>query len=399
MPTDTYEPFFPQAQFSPEDIVRIMKCRGEHNRLGFAYQLAFVRTFNRFPAQEPLEIEEDILTFSSVQLRMDIQDGWQYGDRQKTVSEHQDVIRDYLGLRSFNTATVEVEAFLFKEACQLEQMAALNTHLKVFLRTHRILEPSQDTMNRLIQTQRESARTSIYSKLSEGLSIEGRQRLDGLLATDDTAYSPLHYLKQPPGNPSPASFIKLTETLERIRETGILETDLSWLNNNFQRSLARYARQCSLYRLRRLKEERRYAVLACFLCQLYQDTFDAAVQMHDKLMNKMYNKADKEIDDYMKVRRKQIRSSLAHYRKILAVLLDEDIGKEDLRKAVFTAVDVQTLKAEMDAIEEMLSNKYSDSFKRVIARHSYLRQFAPALIKHITFKADPQDGPITAKAS
>jgi hypothetical protein len=391
MPTDTYEPFFPQAQFSPEDIVRIMKCRGEHNRLGFAYQLAFVRTFNRFPAQEPLEIEEDILTFSSVQLRMDIQDGWQYGDRQKTVSEHQDVIRDYLGLRSFNTATAEVEAFLFKEACQLEQMAALNTHLKVFLRTHRILEPSQDTMNRLIQTQRESARTSIYSKLSEGLFIEGRQRLDGLLATDDTAYSPLHCLKQPPGNPSPASFIKLTETLERIRETGILETDLSWLNNNFQRSLARYARQCSLYRLRRLKEERRYAVLACFLCQLYQDTFDAAVQMHDKLMNKMYNKADKEIDDYMKVRRKQIRSSLAHYRKILAVLLDKDIGKEDLRKAVFTAVDVQTLKAEMDAIEEMLSNKYSDSFKRVIARHSYLRQFAPALIKHITFKADPQD--------
>jgi hypothetical protein len=41
-------------------------------------------------------------------------------------------------------------------------------------------------------------------------------------------------------------------------------------------------------------------VLACFLRQLHQDTFDAAVQMHDKLMNKMYNKADKEIDDYMK---------------------------------------------------------------------------------------------------
>ena len=338
-----------------------------------------------------MEIEEDILTFASVQLRMDIQDGWQYGGRQKTVSEHQDAIRDYLGLRSFNAATAEIEAFLFKEACQLEQMAALNTRLKAFLRTHRILEPSQDTMNRLIQTQRESARASICSKLSEGLSIEGRQRLDGLLATDDAAYSSLHYLKQSPGNPSPASFIKLTEILERIRETGILEIDLSWLNNNFQRSLARYARQCSLSRLKRLKEQRRYAVLACFLCQLYQDTFDAVVQMHDKLMNKMYNKADKEIDDYMKVRRKHIRSSLAHYRKILGVLLDEDIGKEDIRDAVFTAVDVQTLKAEMDAIEEMLGNNYSDSFKRVIARHSYLRQFAPALIKHITFQVDPQD--------
>jgi hypothetical protein len=147
----------------------------------------------------------------------------------------------------------------------------------------------------------------------------------------------------------------------------------------------------TLYRLRRLTEERRYAVLACFLAQLYQDTFDAAVQMHDKLMNKVYNKADKEIDDFMKARRRHIRSSLSHYRKILGVLLDEEIGKEDIQEAIFAAVGVQILKAEMETVEEMLGNNYSDSFKRVINRHSYLRQFAPALIKHIPFEADPQD--------
>ena len=103
---------------------------------------------------------------------MDIQDGWQYGGRQKTVSEHQDAIRDYLGLRPFNTLLPKLKIFLFKEACQLEQTAALNTRLKAFLRTHHILEPSQDTMDRLIQTQRESARNSIYNKLSERLSMK-----------------------------------------------------------------------------------------------------------------------------------------------------------------------------------------------------------------------------------
>ena len=81
LPTDTYEPSLSQAQFSAEDITSIMQCRGEHNRLGFAYQLAFVRFFNRFPTQEPLEIEEDILAFASVQLSASIQDGWQYGGR------------------------------------------------------------------------------------------------------------------------------------------------------------------------------------------------------------------------------------------------------------------------------------------------------------------------------
>ena len=56
-----------QTPFSPEDIARIMQCRGEHHRPGFAYQLAFVRSPGRFPAQEPLEIEEDIVAFASVQ--------------------------------------------------------------------------------------------------------------------------------------------------------------------------------------------------------------------------------------------------------------------------------------------------------------------------------------------
>ena len=143
--------------------------------------------------------------------------------------------------------------------------------------------------------------------------------------------------------------------------------------------------------MRRLKEERRYTVLICFLCQLYQDTFDAAVQMYDKLMNKMYKKADKEIEDYMKKRRKNIRSSLARYRKILGVLLDEDVKQEQIRDSVFSVIDVKTLEMEMETIEDMLGNQYSDSFKRVIARHSYMRQFSPALIRHITFQADTQD--------
>jgi len=67
-------------------------------------------------------------------------------------------------------ATDEVEALLFKEACQLEQTAALKTRLSECLRTHHLQEPSRDTVPRLIQRQREAARNAIYSRLAEGLS-------------------------------------------------------------------------------------------------------------------------------------------------------------------------------------------------------------------------------------
>ena len=41
------------ANLTEEDFVQLGKCRRPHNRLGFAYQVAFVRLFDRFPQQQP----------------------------------------------------------------------------------------------------------------------------------------------------------------------------------------------------------------------------------------------------------------------------------------------------------------------------------------------------------
>ena len=35
------------------DLLEIATCRGEPQRLGFAYQLGFVQVFQRFPVQQP----------------------------------------------------------------------------------------------------------------------------------------------------------------------------------------------------------------------------------------------------------------------------------------------------------------------------------------------------------
>jgi hypothetical protein len=64
----TQEQLINVAQITKKDIDQINQCRREHNRLGFGYQLVFVRLVNRFPLQQPFEIVEEILVFISVQL-------------------------------------------------------------------------------------------------------------------------------------------------------------------------------------------------------------------------------------------------------------------------------------------------------------------------------------------
>ena len=45
------------------DMNEVARCRRDHNRLGFAYQIGFARLFNRFPAQQPLEINDELMSF------------------------------------------------------------------------------------------------------------------------------------------------------------------------------------------------------------------------------------------------------------------------------------------------------------------------------------------------
>ena len=211
-----------------------------------------------------------------------------YTKRQPTISEHQERIRDYLGLRRFDeSAITEVNEFVFREAFRLEQTVALLAGIGRYLREHHILKPSDDTLRRLIAKQRQKAKTYIFDRIYTSLSKDLIQNIDELLSTQNGKPSSLHWLKFPPGRPSPKAIVRLTHKLEKISDLGILDIDLFWLNNNFQRSLARYAKRSDANRLRQLEPNHRHAVLVCFLCQLYRDTMDQMVDMYDKLINKI----------------------------------------------------------------------------------------------------------------
>ena len=85
-----------QGQLDPNDLQLINQRRRSRNRLGIAYQLAFVRLYNRFPVQGPaFEVDEELLTFVSIQLGLDANLIQAYTSRQPTLSEHQERIREY----------------------------------------------------------------------------------------------------------------------------------------------------------------------------------------------------------------------------------------------------------------------------------------------------------------
>ena len=381
------------GSLTQRDLAEVAACRGNHNCLGFAYQIGFVRLFNRFPTQEPFEIHENLVKFTAMQLHIDPERIQEYAGRQPTVSQHRAHIREYLGLRSFGPEAVKgLEEFVFEESSRLEQTAALLSCAGEFLREQGILLPADYALRRIVGEQRKCARARIFQRIAAGLPENLSKTLNGLLEVEPgEPVSPLQKIKANPSKPSAQAMLSLIAKLDAIEATGALSVDLGWLNSNLQRSLFHYLRKCSVHRLRRLDEPRRKATLLCFLWQSYRD----AVDMFDKLVTRVHAKAERELDERMRQQRRTIQASMATLRALGEIILDDSVTDAELRNRIFTAVPKGELEAHMEGVSEWVTGKRSDVFHGVIRRFSYLRKFAPAFLAALEFgeESDEADGP------
>jgi TnpA family transposase len=478
------------GKLSKEDFKKIKTYHDKHNHLGFAYQLIFVRLLNYFPKQKPLKVVEDILLFTALQLDLDSKYIEEYLKHQSHIARHQEYIRRYLNLKSFDIkASLELQQFLFEEAQRIEATTLLTAKAYEFLKNRHTLQPSDDTLQRLIVIQREKAKQFIFSKVMDLLDDTIRIKLDELLLPGSSllnynlylitklnkeklpkiegnavvivkakkhynAYcikngqwlkgnnkklktrllkavnlnkiqpdtetklvlktidnsqeieriiqaatakrtqinnlSKLQQLKRLPSTPSVNALLNLAHKLESIKEIKILEIDLSWLNNNYQRSLSKYVNRCSVHRLRELQPAHKYTALICFLRQTSLETADYMVDMHCKLMTAVYARSENKIDLEIQKRRKSIRKALATLKAIGIVVLDDKIIDADLRNKIFEVVTKESLQEQISISEALISGKFSHVFNVVMDRFSYLRQFTPALIEHLKFK--PENG-------
>lgn len=371
------------ASLTTEDLRKVKACRRVHNQLGFAYQVGFVRLLNRFPTQHPFELIEELLTFTGVQLHTDPKVISEYASRRETVAEHQARIRDYLNLKTFGPQEQHhLEAFLYTECFRLEQTTALRNQVQQFLKQHHILQPATSTLDRLIGEQRSRARTQTFERMLSLLTPEVQATLEGLLETEH-GKSPFNSLKHVPLSASPGAIHKLINKLDVIKASTVLELDLSWLNNNVQRSLARYARKASAHQISRLEERRRYTTLTAFLIQTYKDTMDDLVTTLNKLVLRINNRAQQQLDEFRRAKHHSMQQSIVTMRSLATVVLDESLSDADVRTAIFEQIPREQLLQQFHESEELLSARQSHAFHRIVDRYEYIRRFFPMVLEHI----------------
>lgn len=383
------------ASLLEADRHEIAQRRRPHNRLGFAYQIAFVRVLGRFPRQAPLEIDGDILRFTALQLRLSPDLIPAYAARRQTVSEHQQRIRNYLDLRLFDaTAADQLDQFLEGEALRLDRSAALLARGRAWLQEQRILAPADYVLRRAVSPARQKARAAMMNRMMACLSASMRERLDALVAvSEDEPFSALNRIKTTPARASPAGMSRLLAKLELIEDTGILEIDINWVNGNYQRYLFHSVRTTAADRLREeMAAPRRYLALVCFLHQAWRDTLDQAVDMYDKLLQRDQKRVHCRLEEKLNAQRGTVDRVVQRYQDLTAVLLDPDVDDAALRQELLAAVPERDLREDQFALANWTRGDPKARFQETAQRHGVLSRFAEPFLTRMNFLDERHQG-------
>lgn len=398
-----------QARLTDEDRAQIARLRHDHTRLGFAYQVAFVRLTGRLPRQRPFEVEPDVLRHVARQFHLGDQAdelAARYAARQPTVSAHAEAVRRHLGVRPFGPdERAALEAFVRGEAAHMERPAGLVARAEEHLRREGILLPALSAIRRTVGAIRAEVLDGVYDRAASALPGPVREALDALLLADGdvdnekgSGRSPLQAIKEPPGAPSPRSLLAEAEKLDALQATGVLDVDLSWMRASLRKALAHRARYSSAHRLREIRDDHRYAALACFLQEAHADTVDHVVDLHAKLVTRTYRRAERRLDADSKERRRVLAGSLRSLREIGRLVLDGRVADGDLRRAILDRVPAETLREQVEEAEAWTAAHRGEVFPRVADRLPYLRLFSPSLVGALDFEVDPAGGSTRARA-
>lgn len=382
------------AKLTDADVTRVKNCRGMQNKLGFAYQLCFVKLFNRLPLQNTVNDIEELAAFVAVQLDVPREDFSISRAQKSTFFRQQEEIRAYLRFEKFTKrAEGLLKTYLYEQALQIQPTESLFLKATEFLKAEKILNPADSTIDRLIRGQREKARNYIYERINKELSPELKAKLDTLLIVEEDTYSKLYEIKETPKNASVSGINQIAEKLQMIAETEVIDINLDWLNNNYKRYFSRYITRCDSKRLRELTPMHRYAALVCYLNEAKIHTKDHLFDMFCKAINTVISQADATVDAYTKSKRIITRSLLTNHKKLCLELLS--IKDEADFARVIAKFPHAKLLDQVEIVEALLSNKHSTNLDVVASRVRHLRKLAKPILANLTFEIATPTGKAT----
>src|SRR5882762_8221459 len=220
-PTDQRE-LVRHYTLSAADLAATRRYRGDHNRLGHALMLCYLRYPGR-PLKAGERPPRPLLLFIAEQIDALPESIEDYLAAERNRRRHAAELQDRLGFRPFGTRpAADLAGWLPPHAIETDRLAHLAGLVVEECRRRRIVIPSPGALERLCIQTRYQARGEVQHRLTNGLSADQRRRLDALTQRRaETNQSWLAWLRQMPEAAKPVAMLGLIERLDHVRAAGL----------------------------------------------------------------------------------------------------------------------------------------------------------------------------------
>ncbi len=206
--------------------------------------------------------------------------------------------------------------------------------------------------------------------------------------------TPLVWLRQPPGTPSPPTILALIERLMSIRALGLDHTLARQVHQNRLLQLAREGGRYSPTFLARFEPTRRYATLVAFLIETAATLTDQILAMHDRLMTGYLRRSEQAHATQFHASGKAINEKVRLYAAVGAAVIAARADADDPYQAIQSVLPWEAFVRTVAEAEHLARPADFDYLDHLDAFYGQVRRYAPALLDALEFRGAPPSQPL-----
>lgn len=378
-----------QYTFTRSDLAIIRQHRGA-SRFGFAVLLCYMR----YPGVI-LGVKETpsplILNLVARQLELENICWSDYGKREQTRREHLLELQKVFCFKTFSMKHYRSAVQnLLAHALQTDKGILLATVLIRYFRENLILLPSINVIERICAEAITVADRQIFKAMAKCLSDKQRKSLDGLLAIKlSSTVTVMAWLKQSPGATNPKHMLEHLERLKILQSLELHEGIEREIHQNRLLKIAREGGQMSSQDLAKFGDERRYATLMAIALEARATIIDETIDLHDRIIGKMMNRAKNNHEDKFQQSGKKINDKVMLYYRIGKALVEAKVTGADPFSVIESIIPWEMFTQSVIEAEKLAQAEDFDFLYLIKDGYSQLRRYAPELLATMPFVATP----------
>jgi hypothetical protein len=237
----------------------------------------------------------------------------------------------------------------------------------------------------------------LYQRLTQSLDGDGCAKLDALLLPrEDLRTVVLTWLRQPPGEPKARNVLAHLDRLHRIREVKLPANLGQAVHQGRLAQLAREGAQMSAQHLRDLESRRRHAALIAVLLDTEATITDQILDMHDRIVGRMFNEAKRKHEQSFAESGKAINEKVRLYGRVGHALIDARQKGLDPYSAIEAVVAWDRFTQSVDEAERLAEPESFDHLHLLTEGYGQVRRYAPSSLETFYFGAARAVAPLLA---